>query len=315
MKKHHPFCIKNKMKIIQKRIVKPEGYLSGIQRGHRFYIGLLDVQRFSVRLQQLGFSAQLNVGERLLPGVIGKVTGYNANGSFIRRKDLGKETCYRDAEMKDWHGNYHLVTIAYERYRRQPLPALGTEMTINTGADGSRVVLSSALTLTDNNLNIIKHIINLYLECFGECDLLLENLIPAFNVPVRRLNWDVLPAGNYPWQRLENQVRNVVNAVNDQRKNIVLSRLQIIANHNPTFAAIGRAGFRGYLVFGFADFEIYILESIYTGNATYVLNQNWEQISNYSKEEILNQNLHMARFIHNDTWANSINHLLTRAAA
>ncbi len=89
------------------------------------------------------------------------------------------------------------------------------------------------LTNSQNNQERIKHIINLFLEYFGECEILQENLLPVFNVGVTRLNWDVLPIGNYPWDTLRNNVQNIIDNAPLARRNLTERRIQAISSNNP----------------------------------------------------------------------------------
>ena len=124
------------------------------------------------------------------------------------------------------------------------------------------------------------------------------------------LNWNVLPKGNYPWDILRNNVQEIINNAPPHRQQITERRIQTISANTPDFVAIGSGGFKGYIIFGFTGRNTYILESLYTGNATYVLGQNWQTVSQLTKEQILNQNLHTHRFIHKDGWDTQINQLL-----
>ena len=54
----------------------------------------------------------------------------------------------------------------------------------------------------------------------------------------------------------------------------------------------------------------YILESVFPNNATYVLQDNWEKISQLSKAEILSQNLHKARIVHSESWKKNFDALM-----
>ena len=83
---------------------------------------------------------------------------------------------------------------------------------------------------------------------------------------------------------------------------MMLRNCEEIYDANPDFVAYGRSGFRGYAVFGFKQKGIYVLESAFPNNATYVLGGDWETISQLSKAEILSQNLHKARIIHDANW-------------
>ena len=63
-------------------------------------------------------------------------------------------------------------------------------------------------------------------------------------------------------------------------------------------------------VFGFTSKNLYILESALPNNATYVLQNNWETISQLSKAEILSQDLHSARIIHSENWQKNFERIM-----
>lgn len=56
--------------------------------------------------------------------------------------------------------------------------------------------------------------------------------------------------------------------------------------------------------------NIYTLESLYYGNATYIFGEKWEELSKKTKAEILNQNLQADRIIHREGWDSKIDQLL-----
>ncbi|MCB0747555.1 MAG: hypothetical protein KDC90_08830 [Ignavibacteriae bacterium] len=296
------------MKINKKRILNIGSYLAGINSNDDFYIALTDLTNIN-RITQIGFSNQLNIGEQILPSIVGSKSRFNANGGNTIHKNLPKETVYRQAEIQDWRGNYHTVDIPYQRYQRTPIPAPSMELTVVSGANNQKIIRSPRFIKDVTADSTIVHAINLFLELFSECDTLQANLLPAFNVPITRLNWELLPPGNYPWNVLRNNVQRAIGNVGVNRRRIIESRLETISNHNPDFVAVGNAGFRGYIVFGFPNKTFYILESIHQGNATYIFGQNWQQLSQLTKEQILNQNLHQQRIIHRDGWVIHINNL------
>lgn len=296
------------MKINKKRIRTLGNYLTGINNNDNFYIALTDLTNTN-RIQQVGFSSQLIIGERILPSILGSKSRFNANGGSIIHRNQPKQTVYRQADIKDWRGNYHTVDIPYKRYPRTPIPAPELELTVVNGANNQKIIRSPQFTRGVTPDNEIIHAINLFLELFSECDTLQANLLPVFNVPITRLNWEMLPPGNYPWNVLQSSVQGAIGNIRPNRRRIIERRLETISNHNPNFVAVGNAGFRGYVVFGFPNKSFYILESIHQGNATYVFGQNWQQLSQLTKEQILNQNLQQQRIIHSHGWENQVNNL------
>ena len=67
---------------------------------------------------------------------------------------------------------------------------------------------------------------------------------------------------------------------------------------------------KGYLIFGFLEENLYVLECTQTNNATYILENNWEHLSGLTKAEILENNLHKERIIHRENWFEEIGRAL-----
>ena len=154
------------------------------------------------------------------------------------------------------------------------------------------------------------HVVNLFLEIFGQCEVLDSQRNPMIKAPIRNLNWDVLPQGRYPLKVLEPKLRPIIERESKGNQLVVSMRLERINGHDPEFVAVGRNGFLGYLVFGFPKKNIFVLESTQTDNATYVFGQDWETLSRMTKAEILAGNLHRDRIIHVVRWFTDIETLL-----
>ena len=100
------------------------------------------------------------------------------------------------------------------------------------------------------------------------------------------------------------------NGSGKRKQEVLQYRLEAINSYGPSFRAIGEAGFRGYVVFGFPDKGAYCLESMYTGNATYVFSDDWGVLSKRTKAEILNEHLQKDRLIHVKGWSKKVHSLL-----
>ncbi len=297
------------MRIAQRRIRKVENYLTGISSGANFYVGLSGVNDFINQLAQVGFE-NIVIGQQVLPAIIGPVTNFNANGGYTILKNHPKETVYREIEIKDWRGFYHVVYIPYQRFCRQKITAPNIELRIQNGIDNKPMLISPAISNINQNMANAKHIVNMFLEIFGECEILQDNLLPAFSIQVERLNWNIFPAGKYPWEVIKQRVQGVINSSPKHRLDIIQRRIDKLTSFTPNFVAVGTAGFRGYIIFGFENKSFFILESIYNGNATYILGQDWKLITTFTKEQIITQNLHEQRIIHSQNWDNQIENLL-----
>lgn len=296
--------------INKKRILNIDNYLVGITEGEEFFIGCDVDQVNHENLEKVGFNTPVNEGDQVLPSILGPISEFNAMGGFIRERDKPKETKYRDAIIKDWHGDRHYVDIPYQRYHRIIINPPSVELKIVRN-NNREIILSPQLIRNRENKKLIRHVFNLFLELFGYCYVLNKDLIPNIgNLPTKKVNWEILPKGEYPWERVKSLLNVYTKDLNNSRKTLIKRRMEVLNQYNPTNLIIGRGGFKGYWILGFENKNVYVLESLYYGNATYILGNDWEYISQLTKSEILQKELHEERIIHGNNWEGEIDKLL-----
>lgn len=154
----------------------------------------------------------------------------------------------------------------------------------------------------------------MFLEIFGEAETLTEDLDGYVVAEIRRLNWTLLPPGEHPWPRLRSHLNAHVEKAPAGNRPVLFHRLEMVNSFGSTFTAIGQAGFAGYIVFGFPERNLYVLESLYYGNATYIFAEDWEELSRRTKAEILAGGHEEARIIHREGWESALRQLLGSAA-
>lgn len=304
----------------KKRIRSLGSYTKGIAEGQPVVVSVRVPSIDSTMTTKIGFTSDLSPGETVLPKAVGSTTKFNAEGKEIPLKDEPKETHYRQQEWtwKEFRGRYDteekskIVDIPYLRYPRNFIKPPAVELTVATNTDGEKLIISGAMEFSPKNDERLIHIINLFLEIFGHCEIRNENLDSIIRAPLQKLNWDVLPSGKKPWGELKPLVRKATERLSDGNKVVIDKRLESINIHEPDFVAVGRAGFTGYLIFGFPEKNLYILESTQTNNATYVIENNWETLSGLTKAEILQNDLHKARIIHRESWFSEVNRILSK---
>jgi len=304
-----------------RRIRKVGTRLGWIKRGTTVIIGVRDILRYAEVLKKTGFSESIDVGEAVLPAsVFGPISRFNAEGKDRIHRDQPMETAYRVVEWrwKQWRGRYdreeqsRFVDVPYPRYPRTFIPPPSVELRIAMSPKGEKIVVGPEVEFTKKNDLRLLHIINLFLEIFGECNVFTEGLKQIIKAPVRRLNWRVLPPGRQPWSKLRAQIGPIIKDAPQGNQKVIWDRLETINKNNPNFFAIGQAGFRGYIIFGFTAKNQYVCESIYTGNATYVFDERWEKLSKMTKAEILDRNLQTDRIIHRVRWYRRIAEIIGR---
>ncbi|MGZ5055996.1 MAG: hypothetical protein ACXWAT_13790 [Methylobacter sp.] len=306
------------MIICKKRIRNIDRYIKHIKADQEFMLASpVNVSDLEV-LNQIGFNTPPKPGDTVLPSVIGPITEFNTKGKFIIHKDQELETAYRQSEWtwKEFRGRDNtvevskIVDVPYKRYPRTFVEPPAMELSIALDKDGNILVVSPSLVYQKGQEHYLLHAINLFLEIFNICDLRDNNLDSIIKSPVKKLNWEILPKGQQPWTRLKGFLETLRNSTAESNKAVIDKRFESINLHKPEFVAVGKAGFSGYVVFGFQKKNLYVLESNQTNNATYIFEDNWEHLSSLSKAEILNENLHKDRIIHRESWFNDINRAL-----
>lgn len=256
-------------------------------------------------LIELGFEEQPKAGDYLIPSVIGKVTAFNARGDIKIRKDLPKEpeSVMFYGASRDWQGGIHhgIRTRTMNKYPREHIPAPSEPFEI-VEIQGRLFISSSVLNLYESDEDRSIHAANLMLECFSEFEMFdVKNnkiIIPSF----RSLNWEVLPPGEYPWEKSKHIISKATERLDKKEREVIEHRMRVISRRKPDFLATGRAGFNGYFVYGFKNESVYVLESIYLDNATYIFKSDWEKLSQLTKSEIIKGKLLHKRIIHNKKW-------------
>lgn len=278
------------------------------------YVALLGATE--KQLMRAGFDPGAKDGTTILPRAVGRISLYNAEGKYRIRRDLPMETMYRTVEWHwtEWHGRDKVERsdfrdVSYKRYPREFIEPVGIELTLSKNTEGKTVVLSSPIGNWDKHEELLIHTINLFLELFGECVVLDEEKTEVLPTNIQRVNWQILPEGEYPFERVKSELQPVLSRIKKSKRSFVDKRLERLNSFKPEFMVIGRNGFSGYIVMAYPDRNLYVLESLLYGNATYVLSSDWQQVSQLSKAAILRSNLHKGRIIHRANWFSKVKDL------
>lgn len=276
----------------------------GLSKSVRFTVALEGISKELLLL--LGFDNNSSVGDYLIPSVIGKYTNFNANGEIKIRKDLPmeSESIMFYGASRDWHGGIHygIRTRTQDKYPRENVPPPSETLEI-TEINGKLFISTSELNLNDKNEKRNIHVTNVMLECFSEFEIFDVDENKVVGPKLKRLQWDILPPGEYPWDKSKAIISEAAAQLDEKDKKVIEHRMQVISRRDPDFLATGRAGFSGYFVYGFKKQDVYVFESIHFDNATYVFNSDWEALSQLSKSQIINSELPHSRIIHNGKWS------------
>lgn len=309
--------------IVERKTRDINRYLSHLPEGERYYLGVRLHPEHARRLEALGFSSPLVVGERLLAPARGAASRRNANGFDIVHRDQPMETAYRQISWTytQRHGKHEVeVTevkdVPYQRYPRTKVLPYSIELVVSADLGGAHCIVAGPFKRTDAQTAAATNTANMLFEQFGSFEVLDTSMSPSVDVPVRRLNWKLLPPGKNPWKSAWPSLETVIAKGRGKSREVIAARFTEVGKYHPEFIAIGLGGFDDYVVFGFPSRGICVLESRFTNNATYVLaHASWEVISQMTKAEILSESVHEDRLIHDRTWFDELGELLGRPSA
>lgn len=266
-----------------------------------------NVGRFEKKLKEFGFNESDKDGTAILPCSVNSYAKKNAEPFFTKNRSLPLEDYTQEVYWTryEWAGKDRLnpVTdfsyIHKKRYHRDYFAPYSVYFTLIKKGDKSYII-SDEILYSKENQNKLLNTINMLLGLFGECSVDFAEQEPKAKRMV--VNWDILPKGEYPWSSVKKTLVELTKEQTKTRSEMMIRNCEAIYAKHPDFVAYGRSGFKGYVVFGFTSRNIYILESVMPNNATYVLENDWEKISQLSKAEILSQDLHKDRIIHSKNW-------------
>lgn len=294
-------------------------HFSAVSEGSTVILGFRLQDADSDTLQRIGLGSEPEVGTRVVPASLGRVSHFNAAGKELIRRDLPLEKVTREQlwTRQEWRGREtvevtDIVDIPYKRYPRDYVPAPLVELEIVTDSTGQEYAVVDSETYDPAKPTALLHKANLMLELFGDFEILQEDLSPVIRAVIRRVNWEILPPGTLNREQLTQIVRTTSRRATESQQRIYFERFDALESFGPDEIIRGHGGFNGYMVFAYHNRGLYILESPFYGNATYVLDGDWERISQLTKAEVLKQDAHKDRIIHNSGWNTEIRALFAK---
>lgn len=300
---------KFKMLIQKSRIRKIDNYLPTNFRNE--VVLSIPIKGNEQKLEQIGFYAPYT-NQKVLPDGIAPISRFNAYGKEKIRKDLGKESVDIPFEWcrEQWCGyrrTEHVCSTVYRTYDRWVREFIAApEVCITSDED---FVYSPAIPSSDTAK--LTHTTNLFLELFGEVVVNSSDKVPLIDsTKIEKVNWKILPTGKTPWEKVEEQIRPAILKLKPNKRRVFLERLRFIHTFSPDFKAVGEGGFSDYIVLGFNDPGIFVFECVKYGNAMYVLRDEWKNLSQVTKAELINSPKLVGRVIHSKNWIDDLNELI-----
>jgi hypothetical protein len=105
---------------------------------------------------------------------------------------------------------------------------------------------------------------------FGQCELVRSDLSAFESLPVRSLNWRLLPPGKHPWDRVASHLDHALRTKDPRVRSVILHRHDTIKAYSPDEVFVGEGGFERYVAYAFKRRRLVVLECSEKGNAIYV---------------------------------------------
>jgi hypothetical protein len=258
--------------------------------------------------------------ERLLPEAqVGRFSDRNANGYEVVRRDLPKVEKNFGPYSVPIYGNpsrgYCDVTIPRMVYQRDHIPPAEWKIAIQLmereAGSGDLVFRFQVDRILDRAANRFGEdlffALNLLQENTGAATVFHANAtVPEFLGTIF-VNWEILPPGEDTRQRiLSSFSRSTVEVL--QRVN---RRFDLLTTLDPVAFINGTNGFDRYFGAKFSD-RLVVFENVNYGNAAYVMNQSWQELSQLSRIELLRTRPEgFSRIVHADGWENRLRDAVT----
>lgn len=290
------------MKIKKKRVNNISNILNIIGEKNFYITSIIDEKN----VKNIGFT-NLIVGEEILPSMQGPISRFNRNGKEVIHEPKVREIVKHTMTYNniDWHGTPHSGNYVrtFNRWKRDFIEPLNENIILKEIKNNNTFTISTRLVLFNESTEVIKHLINLMLELGKEIDIIDENSNSI--LPSKRVPWKILPPGEMPWEKYYNSVQEKVKSYDENEIISIKDRYEFLQSLNPKSIICGDGGFAGYFI-AELDCNLYICDSIFLGNALYILNDNWQDISKLTKKEIINNNFAKKRIVHNGEWKTKV---------
>lgn len=249
----------------------------------------------------------------------GKVSEHNINGYEIIHKDwpkIDKEIFLGDRPVYgDWEKGSFSLWQTRLVYQRTFVPPRGCSIKIpkyNFLKESNQLeitfVVEPSLKVGDKNFESdLLFELSLLKENIGYCDVFIDTTTPDEIFKTRKLSWALFPPGT---REFKSEVERKILSKSPDIQKSILSRVEFIESLNPDTYIVG-SGFNSnyYGALFYNDFVVF--DNIDYGNATYILYEDWEQLSKLSRSELMKSSSKYIRLVHDEVWKNRLQEIVT----
>ena len=298
--------------------------LSRIQSQYVIVAAVIDVTKTDIasgRFRHVGI--QMNEGNIYVPETItpdmmkGIYARRNRNGIIWILKDLPKVTKTYWWESpnfgdptKGYHSNYRDIQV----YQRQLEPPRDWEITLSILVENESHLRIKAeiATVLDRQDNYFKKdlffAINLLQEQFRDCHVFAASTTDEDMARITTVGWEIFPPGT-----LDRTLAVITGKMRTQspiRQREIQNRAEALSRLHPSEYIVGSGMNSRYFGAKFGE-SIVLFENVDYGNALYILFDNWQEISQMSRIDILKRHeKDFIRIIHKNGWEKTLLHYI-----
>ena len=298
--------------------------LSRIQSQHVIVAAIIDATKAELAngaLRHLGIRIhddQVVIPDSLTPDMIkGIYARRNRNGIIWILRDLPKVTKTYWWESpnfgdpaKGYHSNYRDIKV----YQRRLEPPRDWEISLSiVSEDEIRIRIKAELAaLLDRHDAHFKEdlffALNRMQEQFRDCHVFDAAMTDEEMAKVTTVGWDIFPPGTL--DRTLAVIKSRMRNPSPLRQKEILSRAETLNRLHPTEYIVGSGMNSRYFGAKFSD-NIVAFENVDYGNALYILLDNWQEISQMSRIDILKRHeKDFIRIIHRNGWEKALLHYI-----
>jgi len=266
----------------------------------------------------LGFhlkDGNLEFDDQLMPDeTAGKYSFFNVNEREIVRKDLPmiwKTFTVETPNFGDWSYGSHDVSWDREVYQREYIAPKDLEIKIEkietlSGGEEYFIKFEIDCVLSDQDKSFQKDLLaclNLLQENVGLADIFETNASKEEYLATLNLDWEILPQGNadFIYKMISSRF-----PANRKTQEVLRDRIEFFNSLHPEKLIVGHGGFNRYLG-ALIEENLVIFENIRYGNAIYIMFENWEELSQRSRLELIQgTDKNFERVVHSENWKDRV---------
>lgn len=248
----------------------------------------------------------------------GRWSRYNVDGRIHLRRDLQRVEKYiggwEAPNFGDWSRGSHTHSMVRKVFRKeiwysQRLPLL---IDAQDPVDGKATIgfrVDRVFDRNELNERDLRLAISLLRENIGSHAALVPTTLSVADwLADQQVTWELLPPGEMSFAKVASRLR--VNS-SSPRVQHMQDRFQAVTAMHPGAIIVGSGEFSRYFGFKFRD-DLVVLENLDYGNALYVMYDDWEQLSQRSRIDLLSDSTaNYERIVHREGWENQLRGTLT----